>query len=91
MGGRLLAEARALRAAFPDVAAMRAVWVSGIPAASGEDAADSSDYRAACRYLRDEMLLVQAGKVTDLTVLEDEMTGVERRLGDDTATWAEQF
>ncbi|MBN9520669.1 hypothetical protein J0H58_19485 [bacterium] len=79
MSSRMLAEARALRAAFPDADAMGELPVSAVPVSP--DATDAlSDCRAALGYLRDEMLVVRAGKATDLTVLDDEMANVERLL-----------
>jgi hypothetical protein len=70
---RLLAEARAVRAAFPEVDAMREVRVSDLPG----DGQEAPDCPAALRYLRDEMLVVRAGQASDLTVLDDEIAGVE--------------
>jgi hypothetical protein len=76
MGARLLSEARALRAAFPDGEAMRALPVSPLsPEVSGQEAV-----RAALVYLRDEMLLVRSGKANELGVLDDEIARVERLL-----------
>ena len=80
MGSRMLAEARALRAAFPDTGAMGELPVSPVPVAS-DAAEEPSDCRAALGYLRDEMLVVRAGRAADLTVLDDEMANVERLLG----------
>jgi hypothetical protein len=73
----MLAEARALRAAFPNVDAMRDLPVSALPPTDGEQ---PSECRVALGYLRDEMLLVRAGKAESLTVLDDEIAGVERLL-----------
>jgi hypothetical protein len=73
---RMLNEARALRAAYPDAEAMRALPVGALPAESpGGDAA--SALRAALGYLRDEMLLVRAGRAGNLIVLDDEIACVE--------------
>jgi hypothetical protein len=78
MRKRLLDEARALRAAFPNVEAMRRLPVSSLsPVANVEDVT-AAEYLAGLRYLRDEMLVVQAGRATDLTVLDDEIACVER-------------
>ena len=78
-GTHLLHEARVLHAAFPDVAALRELSVGELPPWGGE-----SEAAAACRralgYLRDEMLLVRAGAVRDLTVLGDEIACAERAL-----------
>jgi hypothetical protein len=75
---RMLGEARALRAAFPDAGAMRELPVSAIPAATGDEGEDEAAYRDALGYLRDEMLLVRAGKADSLLVLDDEIACVER-------------
>lgn len=80
MVGRILAEARALRAAFPDADAMREVRVSDLPAAPPGSDEGAPSCRAALSYLYDEMLVVRAGKAADLTVLDDEMANVERLL-----------
>jgi hypothetical protein len=80
LGSRLLTEARALRASFPDVDAMREVRVGDLPEAQAGDGQDAPDSPAALRYLRDEMLAVRAGRASDLTVLDDEIAGVERLL-----------
>jgi hypothetical protein len=79
LGSCLLTEARALRAAFPDAAAMGVLTVTSVPAA-GVAAEGPSDCLAALVYLRDEMLVVRAGKAADLTVLDDEMANLERHL-----------
>jgi hypothetical protein len=79
-GARMLNEARALRAAFPDADAMRELPVSAVPAASPADSEDATAYRAALGYLRDEMLLVRDGKAHDLTVLDDEIAYAESLL-----------
>jgi hypothetical protein len=77
----ILSEARALRAAFPDTAAMAGLPVSDLPAGPPDGREDVGVYPAAFRYLRNEMLVVQAGEAADLTVLDDEMANVERLLG----------
>jgi hypothetical protein len=75
-GEELLGQARALRAAFPDVAAMGALPVATLPA--GLPAADpAAGLRAALGYLRDEMLLVRSGGADDLVVLDDEIAHAE--------------
>ena len=76
MPARILAEARAIRAAFPDTQAMQGVTISPLPPEPTGGAA----LRAALRYLRDEMVLVRAGKADDLVVLDDEIAGVEHLL-----------
>ena len=78
MGTRMISEARALRAAFPDAEVMRELPVSAVPAATPGESGATSDLRAALGYLRDEMLLVRAGGADDLTVLDDEIACVER-------------
>jgi hypothetical protein len=82
MGMRMLREARALRAAFPDANAMGDLPVSALPPESPNEGDEVIEYRTALRYLRDEMLLVRAGKADDLTVLDDEIACVERLLPD---------
>lgn len=70
---RLLEEARALRAAFPDAVAMRELSVSAAqPGPFGDEGAAC----AALRYLRDE-LLVRAGGTDTLAVLDDEIAHAE--------------
>ena len=78
-GVELLAQARVLRAAYPDPAALAAV---AVPARLPDDRCGAADRPAGrvLRYLRDEMLLVQAGRAGTLTVLDDEMANVERLL-----------
>ena len=77
MGIRMLNEARALRAAFPDASAMQELPVSpALPESPGEDKGVVA-CRAALGYLRDEMLLVRAGKADSLTVLDDEIAYAE--------------
>jgi hypothetical protein len=78
MGTRMLHEARALRAAFPDTDAMRDLPVSALPRRSPDESEEMSEYRAALGYLRDEMMLVRAGKAENLIVLDDEIACVER-------------
>ena len=71
----MLCEARALRTAFPDAEAMRGLPIGDLPPeGSGEGAAE---LRAALAYLRDEMLMVRAGRARDLTVLDDEIAYAE--------------
>ena len=78
MGTRMLTEARALRAAFPDTDAMRELPVSDRP--PEPEGGGASALRAALVYLRDEMLLVRSGKARSLTVLDDEIACVESLL-----------
>jgi len=73
----MLGEARALRAVFPDADAMRELPVSALPLQSPDESDEMIEYRAALGYLRDEMLLVRAGRADDLTVLDDEIACVE--------------
>jgi hypothetical protein len=73
----MLGEARALRAAFPNAGVMGGLPVSAVPAAAGVEDGETTAYRAALGYLRDEMLLVRAGKAESLTVLDDEIACVE--------------
>jgi hypothetical protein len=65
---QLLREAHALRTAFPDLEAMQSVTISDLP-------------EVAARFLRDEMLLVRAGKSGTLNVLEDEMAALIKCCG----------
>jgi hypothetical protein len=76
----MLNQARAIRAAYPDVGAMRELPVGDPPPESTGETEWEAALRAALGYLRDEMLLVRAGKANDLTVLNDEIAGVERLL-----------
>jgi hypothetical protein len=80
LGLRILAEARALRGAFPDADAMSELSVSAIPSVAPGDNDGVAEYRAALGYLRDEMLVVRAGRAVTLTVLDDEIACVERLL-----------
>jgi hypothetical protein len=75
-GMRMLDEARALRRAFPDAAALRGVTVSPLAAAP----AGGEALGAALRYLWDEMVLVRDGKAGTLAVLDDEIAHAERLL-----------
>ena len=76
LGARLVAEARALRAAYPDAAAMRTVGVSEVsPDSAGRVV-------AVLRHLRDEMLLVRSGQAGTPVVLDDELALAERALAD---------
>lgn len=77
MPARILVEARAIRAAFPDAEAMRDLTVSPLPPAPP---AGGAALWAALRHLRDEMLLVRAGKAEGPIVLDDEIACVERLL-----------
>jgi hypothetical protein len=62
---KLLNEARALQASYPNLAAMQRVAISDLPVGSDP-----------LRSLWNEMLLVQAGEAGTLTVLEDEMAAL---------------
>ncbi len=73
LGAHMLNAARALPAAFPDADAMRELTVSEILPPTGDEDKAASAFRAAFGYLRDEMLLVRAGKANDLSVLDDGM------------------
>ncbi len=79
-GERLLAEARAVRAAYPDGAAMRRVPASGVGPTGDDEGSEA--LRAAMRYLRDEMAVVRDGRAGTLAVLDDEVANVERRMRD---------
>lgn len=74
LAAQLLGEAGALRAAFPDPSALRAVAVSHVPPDGGDA------LLAALGYLRDEMLLVRDGTAGTLAVLDDEASHVRRVL-----------
>ena len=78
LGHRLLEEAQALRAAFPDAVAMRELTVSAAPAGPFGD--DETTFAAALGYLRDEMMLVRAGGTDTLAVLDDEIAHAESLL-----------
>jgi hypothetical protein len=70
---RLLAQSRAIRAAFPDAAGMRDLPVDPPPLV-GDGRPGLS---AAVRYLWDEVQLVRDGKAGGVVVLDDEMANVE--------------
>lgn len=74
-GQQLLDHARAVRAAYPDAAAMQALAVTPLPTGTGWP-----DLRAAMRYLWQELALVQAGGSGGVGVLDDEIANVERLL-----------
>jgi hypothetical protein len=74
-GTRLLAEARAVRAAYPDAAAMRAVLITQLPVGTGW-----SPLRAALQYLWDETVLVRDGKSGGVGVLDDEIAHAQSEL-----------
>jgi len=74
-GSGMLADARALRAAFPDEAALRGVEIG--PAPTG---GEPPELAAAMKYLWDEMGLVRAGRAGTLAVLDDEIAHVESLL-----------
>jgi hypothetical protein len=76
----MLGEARALRAAFPDAGAMSGLPVSDLPPRDPDENVWVAECRAALIYLRDEMILVRAGKTGTLAVLDDEIACVERLL-----------
>ncbi len=73
---RLIAAARALRAAYPDRLAMARVDFGGPPA--GPEAPPG--LRRALGFLLDEMLLVRAGGAEGPWVLDDEMARAEAAL-----------
>jgi hypothetical protein len=77
---RILSEARALRATFPDVTAMGLLPVGALPPVRPDGGGEEAAWRSAFGGLHDEMLLVRSDKVTDLTVLDDEMKCVEQLL-----------
>ncbi|MBX9579473.1 MAG: hypothetical protein K2X87_04125 [Gemmataceae bacterium] len=72
-GERLLAQARAVRATFPNRAAMAALPVDPLPH-------DGGPLGKGLIHLRDELLLFQSGD-GDLDVLDDEIACVGRMLG----------
>ena len=72
---KLLEQARALRAAFPDIPAMCGVDISPLPTGSG-----FTDIRAAFRHLRDEMVLMRDGRSEGVGVLDDEIAITESLL-----------
>lgn len=80
LGMCMLGQARALRVAFPDADAMGDLRVSDLPPESPGEGNEASACRAALGYLRDEMLLVRAGKAGHLTVLDDEIANAESLL-----------
>lgn len=70
-----LGQARALRSAFPDAAAMFGLPVGPLP-----DVVGRPELRAALRYLWEEMVLVRNGGANGVGVLDDEIAHVEREL-----------
>lgn len=75
MGSGMLADARAIRAVYPDEAAMRGVDIGPAPAGG-----EPPTLAAAMKYLWDEMGLVRAGRAGTLAVLDDEIANVESLL-----------
>ena len=69
---RLLAQARAVRAGYPDDAVMRAVEVTPLPTETGWP-----DLRSAMRCLWQEMALMRDGTAGGVWVLDDEIAHVE--------------
>jgi hypothetical protein len=69
---QFLAQARAIRGAFPDAAAMRGVAIDSEPGGDGWP-----DLRSALRYLRDEMVFVRDGGASGVGVLDDEIAHTE--------------
>jgi hypothetical protein len=69
---RLLAQARAVRAGYPNETAMRAVEVTPLPAGT-----DQPDLRSAMQYLWQEIELLRDGKAGSVGVLDDEIAHVE--------------
>jgi hypothetical protein len=78
VGERLLEQARALRTAFPNLAAMRQVAVGDIGTEPVGEVGRAVALRAALGYLRNEMVLVRDRRADALTVLDDEIANVER-------------
>lgn len=77
-GERLLGEARALRAAYPDgtrTVEIRLPHVDPFP-----DDAAAEEVREALNYLGDEMALVRDGRAGGLWVLDDEIAYTEHVL-----------
>jgi hypothetical protein len=66
----LLNEARSLQAAFPNFEAMQAITISPLPVVS-------DSLLRPLKILRDEMLLLRAGKTDTVLVLDDEIRNVE--------------
>lgn len=79
-GMRLLIEARAIRAAYPDLNAMGALRVSDVRMESFGGDKGSETFWVALGHLREEMVLVGKGKSDTLAVLDDEIANVERLL-----------
>ena len=78
-GERLLAQAGSIRAAYPDVAAMSGLPVADLgPAPPGGETIALA--WAALGWLREEMILVRAGRAGTSAVLDDEIACVTRRL-----------
>ncbi|MBN9118107.1 MAG: hypothetical protein J0I06_02910 [Planctomycetes bacterium] len=77
-GLRLLADARALRAAFPAVAAMRTVSLGEVGSVPLDR--NLAEFHAAMRHLQAEMVVVRDGRADSLAVLDDEIANVVRLL-----------
>ena len=80
LGGQLLEQSRALRAAFPDRVDMKLVAISDVRRETFGNDPGASAFWAALEHLHAEMVFVRDGKTHDLTVMDDESTNVERGL-----------
>ena len=73
VGDRLLAGARDVRAAFPDVGAMGRVVIGDRPGAPIPEDPAAARCRAALGFRWDELSLVRDGSARSLAVLDDEI------------------
>lgn len=75
LGRRLVREARAIRATYPNVEGMGELPVSAVPPEPPGN--EGAAFWRALGYLRAEMVLVRAGHSGTLVVLDDEIALVE--------------
>ena len=76
-GSRLLKEARAIRAAYPDLVAMRQVPLGERPDFQVGDAVKVAQCRAVLGFVWDEATRVREGKAGTLELLDDEIAYAE--------------
>jgi hypothetical protein len=77
LGGQLLEQPRALRAAFPDRGDMSLMAISDVRMDAPDNDPGAGAFSAALGHLHTEMAFVRDGKTHDLTVMDDE--SIQRR------------
>ena len=77
LGNRLLKEAKAVQAAYPDSVAMQDVLLGERPDAQAGDTVDAARCRAVLGFVWDEATRVRDGKAQTLELLNDEIAYAE--------------